>query len=91
MVRGLPGYRSLGKTDAQIWPADLAAVYRANDEQVIATKKPLNTLEHYFQLRGKKRYMAGSKFPSSTRPAPSRWWAEPVWISPTHRGRGGIA
>jgi PAS domain S-box-containing protein len=62
MVRGLPGYRSLGKTDAQIWPADLAAEYRANDEQVIATKKPLNTLEH-FQLEGKKRYMAGSKFP----------------------------
>jgi PAS domain S-box-containing protein len=63
MVRRLPGYRSLGKTDAQIWPADLAAEYRANDEQVIATKKPLNTLEHYFQLRGEKRYMAGSKFP----------------------------
>src|SRR5258707_8843930 len=63
MVRGLPGYESLGKTDAQIWPADLAAEYRANDKQVIATKKPLNTLEHYFQLRGKKRYMAGNKFP----------------------------
>src|SRR5258707_740414 len=63
MVRGLPGYESVGKTDAQIWPADLAAEYRANDKQVIATKKPLNTLEHYFQLRGKKRYMAGNKFP----------------------------
>jgi PAS domain S-box-containing protein len=62
MVRGLPGYRSLGKTDAQIWPADLAAVYRANDQQVIAAKKPLHTLEH-FQLEGKHRYMAGSKFP----------------------------
>jgi len=63
IVRGLSGYRSLGKTDAQIWPADLAAEYRVNDEQVIATKKPLNTLENYFQLRGEKRYMAGSKFP----------------------------
>jgi PAS domain S-box-containing protein len=62
MVKGLPGYRSLGKTDAQIWPADLAAEYRANDEQVIAAKKPLHTLEHY-QLKGKQRYMAGSKFP----------------------------
>src|SRR6266478_6496545 len=62
MVRGLPGYRSHGKTDAQIWPADLAAEYRANDQQVIAAKKPLNTLEHY-QLKGKQRYMAGSKFP----------------------------
>src|SRR6266436_1107132 len=62
MVSGLPGYRSLGKTDAQIWPADLAAEYRANDQQVIAAKKPLHTLEH-FQLEGKHRYMAGSKFP----------------------------
>jgi PAS domain S-box-containing protein len=62
MVRGLPGYRSLGKTDAQIWPADLAAEYRANDQQVIAAKKPLHTLEH-FHLEGKHRYMAGSKFP----------------------------
>src|SRR6202011_133901 len=51
MVRGLPGYRSVGKTDAQIWPADLAAEYRANDQQVIAAKKPLNTVEH-FQKEG---------------------------------------
>src|SRR5216683_2022091 len=62
MVKGLPGYESLGKTDAQIWPADLAAEYQANDQQVIAAKKPLHTLEH-FQLEGKHRYMAGSKFP----------------------------
>jgi len=41
-VRGLPGYRSLGKTDAQIWPADLAAEYRANDQQVIAEKAAPN-------------------------------------------------
>src|SRR6266404_5268825 len=62
MVRGLPGYWSLGKTDAQIWPADFAAEYRANDKQVIATKRPLPTLEH-FQHEGKQRYMAGNKFP----------------------------
>src|SRR5258708_3331969 len=62
MVKGLPGYESLGKTDAQIWPADLAAEYRANDKQVIATKRPLQTVEH-FQQEGKQRYMAGSKFP----------------------------
>jgi len=62
MVEGLPGYGSLGKTDAQIWPADLAAEYRANDRQVIATKRPLQTVEH-FQLEGKQRHMVGSKFP----------------------------
>jgi PAS domain S-box-containing protein len=62
VVRGLPGYGSLGKTDAQIWPADLAAEYRANDQHVIAAKKPLHTVEHYLQ-EGKQRYMVGSKFP----------------------------
>jgi PAS domain S-box-containing protein len=62
MVRGLPGYQSLGKTDAQIWPADLAAEYRANDQQVIAAKKPLLTVEHYLH-EGKQRCMVGSKFP----------------------------
>jgi PAS domain S-box-containing protein len=61
-VRGLPGYQSLGKTDAQIWPADLAATYRANDQQVITTKKPLHTIEH-FLYEGKQRCMVGSKFP----------------------------
>src|SRR5882762_8007976 len=59
MVRGLPGYESLGKTDAQISPTDLAAEYRANDKQVIATKRPLQTVEH-FQHEGKQRYMVGS-------------------------------
>src|SRR5258708_26042401 len=60
--RGLPGYQSLGKTDAQIWPADLAATYRANDQQVIAAKKPLHTIEHFLH-EGKQRCMVGSKFP----------------------------
>jgi PAS domain S-box-containing protein len=61
-VKGLPGYRSLKKTDAQIWPADLAAEYRSHDQQVIAAKRPLHTVEH-FVLRGRQRYMVGTKFP----------------------------
>jgi len=62
MVRGLPGYQSLGKTDAQIWPADPQLSIEANDQQVIAGKKPLHTVEHYLH-EGKQRYMVGSKFP----------------------------
>jgi PAS domain S-box-containing protein len=62
MVSRLPGYESLGKTDEQIWPADLAAKYQANDKQVIATKRPLQTLE-LFPQEGKQHHMAGSKFP----------------------------
>jgi PAS domain S-box-containing protein len=59
MVRGLSGYQSLGKTDAQIWPAELAAEYRANDQQVIAAKKPLHTVEHYLH-EGKQLCRVGS-------------------------------
>ncbi|MFZ3322480.1 MAG: PAS domain-containing protein [Usitatibacter sp.] len=61
-VKGLPGYQSLGKTDTQIWPADLAAQYRANDREVVEGKKPIHTIEH-FPYGGKQRWMAGSKFP----------------------------
>jgi PAS domain S-box-containing protein len=62
MVRGLSGFQSLGKTDAEIWPAELAAEYQTNDQQVIAAKKPLHTVEHYLH-EGKQHCMVGSKFP----------------------------
>src|SRR5260370_7109192 len=41
MVKGLPGYESLGKTDAQIWPPYLSAAYRANHKHGLATQSHL--------------------------------------------------
>src|SRR5437763_645393 len=37
----------IGKTDAELWPRDIAEAYRANDQKVIAERKPLEILEPY--------------------------------------------
>jgi PAS domain S-box-containing protein len=51
-----------GKTDFDLWPSETAAIYRANDEAVIATGKTLQTVESYF-LDGKASHLLVSKFP----------------------------
>ena len=38
---------AVGKTDAELWPAEIAATYRANDNQVIQTKHALQTKEPF--------------------------------------------
>jgi PAS domain S-box-containing protein len=60
----LDAYRAgvIGKTDAELWPAEIAAVYRANDRQVITTRKALQTVEPSL-ADGEQCYMLVSKFP----------------------------
>ena len=55
-----PGW--LGKTDAELWPTEIATALRVNDEAVIATRKPLQTIEPYL-LAGQACYALVSKFP----------------------------
>jgi PAS domain S-box-containing protein len=38
---------AVGKTDAELWPAEIASTYRANDNQVIQTKNTLQTIEPF--------------------------------------------
>lgn len=38
---------AVGKTDAELWPAEIASTYRANDNQVIQTKNALQTMEPF--------------------------------------------
>ncbi len=52
----------LGKTDAALWPKEIAEKYQANDRQVIAEGKPLETLEP-FTVNGRLHMIAVSKFP----------------------------
>lgn len=52
----------VGKTDAELWPKEIAEAYRANDLEVITKGKPLETLEPY-QLKGRYHVLAVSKFP----------------------------
>jgi PAS domain S-box-containing protein len=38
---------AVGKTDAELWPAEVASTYRANDNQVIQTRNALQTIEPF--------------------------------------------
>ena len=51
-----------GKTDAEIWPPEIAAYYTANDQNVVASRKALQTVEPYM-LEGEQHYVLVSKFP----------------------------
>ncbi|HYX30560.1 MAG TPA: PAS domain S-box protein [Pyrinomonadaceae bacterium] len=63
-LQTLSAYRAgyIGMTDADIWPAEIAKVYRANDLKVIAERKPLETIEPYL-IDGQDHFMHVSKFP----------------------------
>ena len=52
----------LGKTDADLWPSELAVLYQASDQQVIAGRGALQTMETYL-IDGDKRSTLVSKFP----------------------------
>lgn len=54
--------RAIGKTDAEIWPEEIASTYQANDRAAISTKKSLQAVESY--LVGTERHLVlSSKFP----------------------------
>ncbi len=51
-----------GKTDADLWPKDVAAVFRENDRKVLKTKKPLETTEVAHASHGDNSYWRSFKF-----------------------------
>src|SRR5882672_11238981 len=51
----------IGKTDAVLWPKEIADAYRVNDEKVIAEGKPLEALEP-FLIDGERHFALVSKF-----------------------------
>jgi PAS domain S-box-containing protein len=53
---------AVGKTDAELWPAEIASTYRANDNQVIQTKNALQTIEP-FPKDSEQGCQMVSKFP----------------------------
>jgi PAS domain S-box-containing protein len=58
----LPGPEWRGRTVEEVWPSEIAAPLRANDEKVIQTKAPLQIVEMVEQS-GEKRAVLSSKFP----------------------------
>jgi PAS domain S-box-containing protein len=53
---------AVGKTDAEIWPAEVASAYNANDRQVVQRKKVLQTVEPFAMDPAQGRHLV-SKFP----------------------------
>ena len=51
-----------GKTDAELWPPDLAAEYQANDRKVVADRRAIQAVEPYLR-NGERRFVVVSKFP----------------------------
>jgi PAS domain S-box-containing protein len=51
-----------GRTVEEVWAPEIAAPLRANDEKVVETKAPLQTMEMIVQA-GEKRAVLSSKFP----------------------------
>lgn len=52
----------IGKTDAQIWPPEIASHYRNYDQTVIARRTAIQVVEPYL-VNGELRHLFGSKFP----------------------------
>ena len=52
----------LGKTDAEIWPSEIAATFRENDLRVAASRETLETVEPC-HLEGQELWVLVNKFP----------------------------
>jgi PAS domain S-box-containing protein len=53
---------AIGKTDADLWPEEIASAYRVNDDQVVTTRKAVQTVEPSLS-KGERSYMLVTKFP----------------------------
>ncbi|HXU76070.1 MAG TPA: PAS domain S-box protein, partial [Methylomirabilota bacterium] len=51
-----------GKTAEELWPRELSEEYKRNDEKVMATGQPVQTIESYYR-GGQQAYALVSKFP----------------------------
>jgi PAS domain S-box-containing protein len=52
-----------GKTDFDLWPAEMAVQYRANDQMVLSSGVALHTVEPFRGADGVTRHVLVSKFP----------------------------
>jgi PAS domain S-box-containing protein len=52
-----------GKTDAELWPPDIAAEFRRNDQAVLAADRPLVVTEQTTMPDGRTCFWLNSKFP----------------------------
>jgi PAS domain S-box-containing protein len=74
-----------GKTDAEVWPPEVAAEFRRNDEIVLAANRPLAVTEAATMSGGETRFWLNSKFPF--RDVAGRRYVAGIGIDITERKR----
>lgn len=57
-IIGMDREKILGKTDFDLFPADIATVLRANDKQVLKVSQPIAYEEHIIQKDGRRDYIS---------------------------------
>ncbi len=62
-VLGLPLEEVIGKSDADFFPPELAEKYRLDDQRIMATGEPFETVEENRRADGNKRYVQVVKTP----------------------------
>ena len=60
---GLEAAERLGKTDAELWPPEIAAGFQKNDLATLASGRPLEVIEETRNPDGSKAYALVTKFP----------------------------
>jgi PAS domain S-box-containing protein len=60
---GVPAESRIGKTLDEIWPADVAAMFRANDKRILESGRPHRVLETAPEPDGSARVWLNLKFP----------------------------
>jgi PAS domain S-box-containing protein len=53
----------IGKTDYEVWPADMAAMFRERDHRILTTGQPVETIDALTDSAGQRIIHLTSKFP----------------------------
>jgi len=62
-ILGIDPSDRIGKTDDEVWPAEVAATFRERDRQILATGQPLETVDTLTDGAGRRIIHLNSKFP----------------------------
>jgi len=62
-ILGIDPADRIGKTDDEVWPAEVAATFRERDHKILATGQPLETADTLIDSTGRRIIHLNSKFP----------------------------
>jgi len=62
-ILGIDPADRIGKTDDEVWPAEVAVTFRKRDRQILSTGQPLETIDAFTDSAGQRIIHLTSKFP----------------------------